>query len=89
MAKGGERVVVLVAIVILGGLIGSVLGEVIASLLPGGWLERLLAKGVSPGLHPPSTLDLKVLALTVGFTVRITLATVLGMVLSLVIWKRL
>ncbi len=89
MAKGGERVVVLLAIVVLGGLIGSVLGEVIASLLPGGWLERILAKGVSPGLHPPFTLDLKVLALTVGFTVKITLATVLGMVLALVIWTRL
>jgi hypothetical protein len=88
MAKGGERVVVLVAIVILGGLIGSVLGELIASLLPGGWLERLLAKGVSPGLYPPFTLDLKVVALTVGFTVKITLATVLGMFLAVLIWKR-
>ena len=89
MAKGADSVVVLLAIVILGGLIGSVFGEVIATFLPGGWLERLLAKGVSPGLTPPFTLDLKVIVITVGFTVKVTLASVLGMLLSLIIWKRL
>lgn len=89
MAQGSDRVVVLLAIVILGGLIGSVLGEVIAMVLPGGTVERLLAKGVNPGLNPPFTLDLKVIVVTVGFSVKITLATILGVVLSLIIWKRL
>ena len=89
MPRGVDSVVVLLAIVILGGLIGSVLGEVIATFLPGGWLERLLAKGVSPGINPPFTLDLKVFVLTVGFSVKITLATILGIVVSLIIWKRL
>jgi len=58
-------------------------------VLPGGTVERLLAKGVSPGLTPPFTLDLKVIVVTVGFSVKITLATILGVVLSLIIWKRL
>ena len=89
MARGVDSVVVLLAIVILGGLIGSVFGEVFAMFLPGGWLERLLAKGVSPGLNPPFTLDLKVIVVTVGFTVKVTLASILGMILSLFIWKRL
>jgi hypothetical protein len=89
MVKGADGVVVLLAIVILGGLIGSVLGEVIGVLLPGGVLERLLSKGVSPGLNPPFTLDLKVIVVTVGFSVKVTLASILGMVLSLLIWKRL
>jgi len=89
MAQGSDRVVVLLAIVILGGLIGSVLGEVIAMVLPGGTVERLLAKGVSPGLTPPFTLDLKVIVVTMGFSVKVTLATILGVVLSLIIWKRL
>lgn len=89
MARGFDSVVVLLAIVILGGLIGSVLGEVIATFLPGGWLERLLTKGVSPGLSPPFTLDLKVFILTVGFTVKVTLASILGMAVALLIWKRL
>jgi uncharacterized protein DUF4321 len=87
--KGVDSVVVLLAIVILGGLIGSVLGEVIATALPGGILERLLSRGVSPGLNPPFTLDLKVIVLTVGFAVKITLASLLGIALSLLIWKRL
>ncbi len=89
MAKDGARAASLLVLLVLGGLIGSVLGEVIGALLPGGWLERLLARGVSPGLHPPFTLDLKVLTLTLGFSVKITLATILGMILAVVIWKRL
>jgi hypothetical protein len=52
-------------------------------------LERLLSRGVSPGLSPPFTLDLKVIVVTVGFSVKVTLASILGMVLSLLIWKRL
>ncbi len=87
--KATDSVVVLLAIVILGGLIGSVLGEVIGTLLPGGVLERLLSRGVSPGLNPPFTLDLKVIVLTIGFSVKVTVASVLGMLLSVVIWKRL
>ncbi len=89
MPRGTDNVIILLAIVILGGLIGSVFGEVIATFLPGGWLERLLSKGVSPGLSPPFTLDLKVFVLTVGFTVKITLASILGMGLALIIWRRL
>jgi hypothetical protein len=89
MAKGGAGVASLLVLLLVGGLIGSVLGEVIGALLPGGWLERLLAKGVSPGLNPPFTLDLQVLTVTVGFSIKITLATILGMILAVIIWKRL
>ncbi len=89
MAQKLDSVVVLLVIIILGALIGSVLGEVIATLAPGGWLEKIFSKGINPGLTPPAVLDLKVLTLTVGFTVKVTLSSLLGIVLALLIYRKI
>lgn len=91
-ATGGRRmdsVIVLLVIVILGAMIGSVIGELIALLAPGGILERIFAKGIQVGMNPPAVLDLRVLTLTLGFTVKINLASLLGIILALVIYTKL
>ena len=80
---------VLLVIVILGALIGSVIGEVIAVLAPGGYLEKVFSRGVNPGISPPAVLDLKVVSLTFGLTLKINLASLLGIVLALVIYRKL
>jgi hypothetical protein len=82
-------VAVLFVILILGALIGSVIGEVIAALAPGGYAEAIFSRGISPGISPPAVLDLKVLTLTLGATLRINLASVLGIVLAVVIYRKL
>jgi hypothetical protein len=79
----------LLMILILGALIGSVIGEVIGALAPGGYLESVFAKGISPGITPPAVLDLRVVTLTVGATMRINLASVIGIALALLIYRRL
>lgn len=89
MAKKTESVVAMLVILILGALIGSVLGEVIGALAPGGYVEAIFAKGISPGIAPPAVLDLRVVTLTVGATVRINLASVLGIALALLVYRRL
>ena len=89
MAKKADSVMGLLVILTLGALIGSVIGEVIGVLVPGGYVEAIFAQGVSPGITPPAVLDLKVLTLTLGATMRINLASVLGIALALVIYKRL
>ena len=89
MAKNLDSAVVLLAILILGALIGSVIGEVIGALAPGGYVAAIFAKGISPGITPPAVLDLKVLTLTFGVTMRINLASVLGIALALLIYRRL
>ena len=76
-------------VIILGALIGSALGELIAYLFPGGILERIFARGITPGLAPPATLDLKIVSLTFGFTVRINLASLMGLLLGAYIYKQL
>ena len=75
-------------ILILGALIGAALGELIAYVFPGGILERVFSQGITPGLNPPATLDLKILSLTFGFTVRINLASLLGLVLGAYLYKQ-
>ncbi len=89
MAKKIDSIVVLLVIVILGALIGSVIGEVIATLAPGGILEKVFSKGVNPGITPPAILDLRVITLTFGLTMKINLASLLGIALALLIYRKL
>ncbi len=89
MAKKIDSIVVLLVIVILGALIGSVIGEVIATLAPGGIIEAVFSRGVNPGITPPAILDLRVITLTFGLTVKINLASLLGIALALLIYRKL
>ncbi len=84
-----DSVVVLLVIIILGALIGSVIGEVIATLAPSGLLEKIFSKGINPGLTPPAVLDLKVLTLTFGLTMKVNLSSLLGIVLALLIYRKI
>lgn len=78
----------LVVLLILGALVGALLGEIIRLLFPGGILEQVFARGVSPGLSP-ATIDLRVLSVTFGFTLRLNLASVLGIALAVLVYRRL
>ena len=89
MAKKLDSVAVLLVIRVLGALIGSVIGEVIGTLAPGGYLEKVFSRGVNPGIAPPVVLDLKVITLTFGLTMKINLASLLGIVLALLIYRKL
>lgn len=89
MAKRDDSVIVLLVILILGALIGTVIGEVIAVMAPGGIVEKIFSKGISPGLSPPATLDLKILSLSFGFTVKINLSSLLGIGLALLVYRKL
>ena len=89
MAKKMDSAVVLLVILILGALVGSVIGEVVAALAPGSYLEAVFSKGINPGLSPPAVLDLKVITLTFGLTLRINLASLLGIVLAMLIYRKL
>ncbi|MDE2180748.1 MAG: DUF4321 domain-containing protein [candidate division NC10 bacterium] len=89
MAKRSDSVIVLLVILILGALIGTVIGEVIAAMAPGGTVEKIFSKGINPGLSPPATLDLKVLNISFGFTVKINLSSLLGIGLALLLYRKL
>jgi hypothetical protein len=89
LAKKPGGTTAFVVIIILGALIGAALGELLAYLFPGGILERVFARAITPGLDPPATLNLKILSLTIGFTVRINVASLLGLLLGAYLYKQL
>lgn len=75
----------LVVVVVAGALLGSVIAEA-TSAYP---VLDLLSRDIRAGLDPPLTLDLRILTLTGGFTVRLNLATVVGILLAIWIFRLL
>jgi len=70
-------------VVLAGGILGHVVAEA-ASSVPA---LAFLARSVEPGLDPALHLDLGLVTFTLGFTVRLNLAVVLGVVFTLWLWR--
>jgi len=64
-------------------LAGIVLGSFIGSLMPNSFLNY----GQTFGLSSPMVLDLGVLCITFAFTIKITIASMIGIVLALLIYR--
>lgn len=74
-------IILLLCGVVLGGFIGSLAGGTGAF----GWLDY----GQTFGLSSPLVLDLGVLALTFGLTIRISIASILGVCIALLAYRLL
>ena len=70
-------------------LAGVVLGGFIASMLGGIPALSWLAYGSYFGLSSPLVLDLGVLTLQFGLTIRFTIAGIIGIVLAFLIYRKL
>jgi hypothetical protein len=79
----------MVLIVVAGLVVGSLLGELVASLLPTGLIHDLLTRGPQIGLTPPATLDLRFMAVTFGVMLKVNVVGVLGVVLAAFALRRL
>lgn len=64
-------------------LAGIVIGGFIGSLFPSTWLNY----GQSFGLSAPLVLDLGILSITFGLTIRITISSILGIAAAIVIYR--
>ena len=64
-------------------LAGIVSGGFIGNLLPVDWLNY----GQSFGLSSPVVLDLGILCITFGLSIKITVASILGIVLAIIIYR--
>ena len=76
-------------VLILLMLAGVVLGGFIANMLGGISALSWLAYGSSFGLSSPLVLDLGVLTLQFGLTIRFTIAGIIGIVLAFFIYKKM
>ena len=66
---------------VIGGLIGHLAGNV-------SWLSWL-SYGEEFGLESPIVLDLSVLTLTFGLTIRINIASIIGVIIAYVVYKKI
>ena len=64
-------------------LAGIVIGGFIGSLFPSTWLNY----GQSFGLSQPMILDLGILSITFGLSIKITIASILGIALAIIIYR--
>lgn len=83
-----KSVWMLVIFVVLGGLLGWILGEILRVIAPPGTIQNIFSKAVTPGINPPMVIDLVFLNITLAFALKMNLLTFLGMVLGLYLYKQ-
>jgi hypothetical protein len=74
--------------ILLGGLLGGILGEILRVISPEGPLQEIFSKTRIIGIDPPFTVDLKLFTTTIGFTIRMNLFSLLGILLGIYIYKQ-
>jgi uncharacterized protein DUF4321 len=76
---------VLAVIVLAGAVLGSVFAEAVGQFT----YFAPLGHSVSLGIDPPLRIDLRILTVTLGFTVRLNLAMVLGIIVAIYVFRML
>jgi fluoride ion exporter CrcB/FEX len=79
----------LLVAIVAGLVIGSLLGELLAQAVTAPWLRDLLTRGPTVGLTTPATLDLRLLAITFGIIFKVNVVGVLGIIIAVVVFRRL
>lgn len=85
MAKGtaGKNNWALLLMILAGVVLGGFIGQLASKVSFLSWLNY----GQTFGLSNPLVLDLGILVITFGLTIKITIAGILGIVLAIVIYR--
>lgn len=84
MARGaGKNTWALFLLILVGIVLGSFLGQLTSGVSALSWLNY----GQSFGLANPVKLDLGVLVLTFGLTIRFTIGSIVGIIIAAVIYR--
>lgn len=74
--------------IVVGLVFGSLVGELLAQFVSSPWLKDVLTRGPMLGLSPPATLDLRLLAVTLGIVFKVNVIGVIGIIVAVVIIRR-
>lgn len=77
---------VLIVMLVVGSVLGSLFGELLGVILPEGVVRDFFVKGFQPHFGP-MTVDLGVIGFTLGFKLKLTVASVLGIMLAVHIFR--
>ena len=84
MATREKNVWILIVFILCGIVVGGLLGELASNVDFLWWLSY----GQEFGLSDPITLDLQVTTLTFGLMFKINIASIIGMVLAIFIYRK-
>lgn len=84
MAKGvGKNYWALVLLILAGVVLGGFIGELASGVPALKWLSY----GQTFGLSSPLILDLGIIVLTFGLTIKITISGIVGMILAIILYR--
>ncbi len=78
---------VLLIFVLIGGLLGGVLGEILHVMAPQGTIQSIFSTHFTPGIDPPLTINLVLIKLVFGLSVKINILSILGMFVGIYLYK--
>lgn len=78
---------VLFMFVLIGGLLGGILGEILHVMAPQGTIQSIFSTHFTPGINPPLTIDLVLITLVLGFSIKINILSILGMFIGIYLYK--
>ena len=84
MAAKDKNIWILLVFLLSGLVLGGLLGELASSVKSLWWLGY----GQSFGLSSPIELDLSVVVITFGLMLKINIASIIGMAIALLIYKK-
>ena len=68
-------------VIVAGALIGTVLGEIIAFVIPDGVVKDFFLKSATASLGP-GTLNIIVMSFTLGFSIKLNITGVIGILVA-------
>jgi len=88
VARAGLQFWHLVVIVLLAGMLGTALGDIFGKAFPDSAAGRFLSAGITVGTTTPWDLDLRVVTLTAGVVLRLTVLGAAAAIAALVVFFR-
>ncbi len=76
----------IVAVIFLGALIGSALGELVAYLIPAGVVKDFFLKAAVAQIGP-ATLNIVILTITLGFSFKLNVIGIIGIMIAAYLLK--
>lgn len=73
---------------LVGGLLGGVLSEILLHLSLSGFVRDIFLTSFNIGIIPPVTLDLYLISFTLGFGFKVNLLSIFGIALGLYTYKQ-
>lgn len=85
MAIKDKGKIVTILFILAGLVIGGLIGDLVANV---DWL-KWLAYGQEFGLREPIVLDLNVMIITLGLMIKINIASIIGVIIALLVYKKI